>query len=158
MVEGPLKNEQWQKHFAPGRTRDNIHGCLQARVSGKFESRKIGGRWIWEEKVDTHINMLEALQAFLPQLKQQHIQFGIDNKTAVAYINKLGGNPFTSSDISSLRDVEFCSRQKTNLVSSVCSQRGKSDCRQKVKGVSGQPGMDAASSSVSGIAKRSWLF
>ena len=33
---------------------------------------KIGGRWVWEEKVDTHINMLElkaaffALQAFLP--------------------------------------------------------------------------------------------
>ena len=58
---------------------------------------KIGGRCIWEEKVDTHINMLElkaaffALQAFLLQLKQQHIQFGIDNKTAVAYINKLGG-------------------------------------------------------------------
>ena len=55
---------------------------------------KIG--WIWEEKVDTHINMLElkaaffALQAFLPQLKQQLVQFGIDNKTVVAYANKLG--------------------------------------------------------------------
>ena len=71
---------------------------------------------------------------------------------------QIRGNAFTSSDISSLRDVEFCSRQKANLVSSVCSQRGKSHCRQKVKGVSGQPGMDAASSSVSGIAKRSWLF
>ena len=37
---------------------------------------KIGGQWIWEEKVDSHINILElkavffALQAFLPQLKQ----------------------------------------------------------------------------------------
>ena len=129
---------------------------------GTFESRTIEGRW--EEKVDTHINILElkaaffALQTFLPQLKWQCIQFGIDNKTAVAYINKLRGNPFTSSDISILRDVKFCSRQKTNLVSSVCSHRGKSHCRQKVKGVSGQPGMDAASSSVSGIAKRSWLF
>ena len=97
MVEGPLKNEQWQKHFAPGRTRDNIHGCLQARVGAHLNLEKVGGRWIWVEKVDTHINILElkaaffALQAFLPQLKQQHIQFGIDNKTAVAYINKLGG-------------------------------------------------------------------
>ena len=54
--------------------------------------------------------------------------------------------------------MEFCSRQITNLVSIVCSQRGKSHCRQKFKGVSGQPGMDAASSSVSGIAKRSWLL
>ena len=67
-------------------------------------------------------------------------------------------NPFTSSDISSLRDVELCSRQKPDFVSSVCSRRGKPDCRQKVKGVQGQPGMDAASSSVSGITKRGWLF
>ena len=45
MVEGPLKNEQWQKHFAPRRTRDNIHRCLQARVGGTgiFESRKNRG-------------------------------------------------------------------------------------------------------------------
>ena len=68
---------------------------------------------------------------------------------------QIRGNPFTWSNISSLRDVEFCSRQKNNLISSVYSLRGNSHCRQKVKGVSGQPGMDAASSSVSGIAKRS---
>ena len=61
-----------------------------------FESGENRGSMDLEEKVDTHINMLElkaaffALQDFLPQLKQ-HIQFGIDNKTAVAYINKLGG-------------------------------------------------------------------
>ena len=58
---------------------------------------KIGGRWNWEEKVKSHINWLElkaaflALQAFLPQLKHQHVQIGIDNKTAMTYINKLGG-------------------------------------------------------------------
>ena len=57
---------------------------------------EIGGQWNWEEKVETYINMLVfkatflALQAFFPQLKQQHIQFGIDNKTAMTYINKLG--------------------------------------------------------------------
>ena len=96
MFEGPLQNDQWQKHFAPKRTRDNIHGCLQARVGAQLNLEKIGGRWIWQEKLDTHINILElkaaffALQPLLPQLKQQQIQFGIDNKTAVAYINKLG--------------------------------------------------------------------
>ena len=68
------------------------------------------------------------------------------------------GNLFTLSGISSLRHVEFCTRQKPDFVSSVCSRIGKSDCRQKAKGVPGQPGMDAASSSVSGITKRSWLF
>ena len=58
---------------------------------------KIGGRWNWEEKLKSHINWLElkaaflALQAFLPQLKHQHVQIGIDNKTAMTYINKLGG-------------------------------------------------------------------
>ena len=31
------------------------------------------------------------MQAFLPQLKHQHVQIGIDNKTAMTYINKLGG-------------------------------------------------------------------
>ena len=58
---------------------------------------KIGGRWNWEEKLKSDINWLElkaaflALQAFLPQLKHQHVQIGIDNKTAMTYINKLGG-------------------------------------------------------------------
>ena len=104
---------------------------------------KIGGQWIWEEKVDTRINILELKAAFF---------------CFASFSSPTRGNPFTLSGISSLRDVEFCSRQKTNLVSSVCSQRGKSHCRQKVKAVSGQPGMDAASSSVSAIAKRSWLF
>ena len=71
---------------------------------------------------------------------------------------QIRGETFTSSHISSLRDVELCSRQKPDFVSIVCSQRGKPDCRQKVKGVPGQPGMDAASRGVSGITKRSWLF
>ena len=43
MVEGLLKNEQWQKHFAPGRTRHNILRCCQARMGGTFESSKNRG-------------------------------------------------------------------------------------------------------------------
>ena len=124
---------------------------------------KIEGQWKWEKKVKAHINVLElkaaflALQAFPPQLKHQHVQFGIDNKIAMTYVNKLG-ELFRSSDISSFGDLKFCSRQKPDFVSSVCSRRGKSDCRQKVKDVPGQPRMDAASSSVLDITKRSWLF
>ena len=97
MVEGLLKNEQWQKHFAPGRTRHNILRRFQARMGAHLNLAKIGGRWNWEEKVKSHINWLElkaaflALQAFLPQLKHQHVQIGIDNKTAMTSINKLGG-------------------------------------------------------------------
>ena len=75
--------------------------CTSKGGSTFLNLAKIGGRWIWEEKVDTHINMLAlkaaflALQTFLPQLEQQHIQFGIDNKTAVTYINKMGEIPLT---------------------------------------------------------------
>ena len=97
MVEGLLNNEQWQKHFAPGRTRHNILRHFQARMGAHLNLAKIGGRWNLEEKVKSHINWLElkaaflALQAFLPQLKHQQVQIGINNKTAMTYINKLGG-------------------------------------------------------------------
>ena len=97
MVEELLKNEQWQKHFAPGRARHNILRRFQARMGAHLNLAKIGGRWNWEEKVKSHTNWLElkaaflALQAFLPQLKHQHVQIGIDSKTAMNYINKLGG-------------------------------------------------------------------
>ena len=125
---------------------------------------KIGGRWICEEKVDSHTNILELKAAFFcfasfssPTKTTAHTVWHRQQNSSSLH-QQIRGNPFTSSDISSLRDVEFCSRQKANLVSSVCSRRGKLHCRQKVKGVSGQPGMNAVSSSVSGIAKRSWLF
>ena len=67
-----------------------------SKGGGTFESRKNRGSMDLGGK-GRYINMLElksvffALQAFLPQLKQQHIQFGIANKIAVAYIHKLGG-------------------------------------------------------------------
>ena len=43
MVEGLLKNEQWQKYFALGRTRHNILRRFQARMGGTFESSKNRG-------------------------------------------------------------------------------------------------------------------
>ena len=97
MVEGLLKNEQWQKHFAPGRTRHNILRCFQARMGGTFESSKnkgsmeLGGKGKITHKLAGVKAAFLALQAFLPQLKHQHVQIGIDNKTAMTYINKLGG-------------------------------------------------------------------
>ena len=44
---------------------------------------------------------------------------------------QIGGNPFTSSEISSLRDVKFYSRQKPDFVSSVCSRRGNHNAHKK---------------------------
>ena len=55
----------------------------------------IGGLWIGEEKL-LHINQLElkaaflALQAFSKGLMKKHVLLQLDNKTAMAYINKMG--------------------------------------------------------------------
>ena len=56
----------------------------------------IGGHWKELEALD-QINYLEleaaflALRVFLPLIKGSHVQWGLDNCTAVAYIIRLGG-------------------------------------------------------------------
>ena len=69
-----------------------------SKDGGTFESSKNRGSMELGGKVKiTHklarvkIAAFLALEAFLPQLKHQHVQIGIDNKTAMTYINKLGG-------------------------------------------------------------------
>ena len=86
------------KSILPPEEQDTIFSDASKQGWGAhLNLAKIGGRWNWEEKLKSHINWLElkaaflALQAFLPQLKHQHVQIGIDNKTAMTYINKLGG-------------------------------------------------------------------
>ena len=100
---------------------------------------------------------LLALQAFLTQLKQQHRQFGIDNNTAVIYINKLVGTCSHHLTSLALEMWNFVADRDLTLSSVYVPGEGN-HIPGKVKGVPGQPGMDATSSSVSGIAKRSWLF
>ena len=79
---GLLKNEQWQKHFVPGRAKHDIHRCLQARVEGTFKYRKnrgsmeLGGKGKNTLKYAGLKAAFLALQVFLPQLKRQ---FSIDN-------------------------------------------------------------------------------
>ena len=54
------------------------------------------GQWSILE-AHNHINYLEvlaalyALQAFVPNLQDVHVRLKLDNSTAVAYINKMGG-------------------------------------------------------------------
>ena len=97
MVEDYLKMNNG-KSILPPEEEDTIFSDVSKQGWGAhLNLAKIGGQWNWEEKVKSHINWLElkaaflALQAFLPQLKHQHVQIGIDNKTAMTYINKLGG-------------------------------------------------------------------
>ena len=86
------------KSILPPEEQDTIFSDASKQGWGvHLNLAKIGGQWNWEEKLKSHINWLElkaaflALQAFLPQLKHQHVQIGIENKTAMTYINKLGG-------------------------------------------------------------------
>ena len=164
MVEGLRKNEQWQKHFAPGRTRHNILRCFQARMGGTSESSKnrgsmeLGGKVKITHKLARVKSSFPGFASFSSPTKTSTCSDWHRQQNSNDLYQQIRGNPFTSSHISSLRDVELCSRQKPDFVSSVCSRRGKPDCRQKVKGVPGQPGMDATPSGVSGITKRSWLF
>ncbi|KXJ09019.1 Transposon Tf2-6 polyprotein [Exaiptasia diaphana] len=75
---------------------------LQSDASKKgwgavLNGRKIGGRWTPSEACK-HINILElqaalfGLKSFAEDYKQTHIQLQLDNTTAVAYINNMGGS------------------------------------------------------------------
>ena len=147
------------KSILPLKEQDTIFSDASKQGWGAhLNLAKIGGHWNWEEKLKSHINWLELKAAFSSPTKTSACSDWHRQQNSNDLYQQIRGNPFTSSHISSVRDVELCSRQKPDFVSSVCSRRGKPDCRQKVKGVPGQPGMDAASSGVSGITKRSWLF
>ena len=152
------------KAFCPQKNKTQYSQTLPSKDGGTFESSKNRGSMELEGKGKiTH--KLAGVKSSFPGLAS----FSSLTKTSACsdwhrqqnsndLYQQIRGNPFTSSDISNLRDVELCSRPKPDFVSSVCSWRGKPNCRQKVKDAPGQPGMDAASSGVSGITKRSWLF
>lgn len=62
-----------------------------------YDNESTGGRWS-EMECKQHINVLElkaaffALKAFCHKFKNKHIQIFIDNTTAVAYVNNMGGS------------------------------------------------------------------
>ena len=61
-----------------------------------FEGQEIGGRWTASE-ASIHINILELEAAFFAfafgdKITGAHIQLHLDNTTAVAYINNMGGS------------------------------------------------------------------
>ena len=92
---------------------------------------EIGGRWCLEERIQ-HINVLElqaaflAIKALLPKIDKPHVQFAIDNQTAVTYINKLGG---THSHQLSLLTIELWHfALKMNLTLSVVYVPGIKNC------------------------------
>ena len=92
---------------------------------------EIRGCWCLEERIQ-HINVLElqaaflAIKALLPKIDKPHVQFAIDNQTAVTYINKLGG---THSHQLSLLAIELWHfALKMNLTLSAVYVPGIKNC------------------------------
>ena len=71
------------------------------------------GQWSLLEAYN-HINYLEllaalyALQAFVPNLRDVHVRLKLDNSTAVAYVNKMGGIKSPSLNSLSRTLWEWC--------------------------------------------------
>ena len=97
MVEKLASFPQREKYSGSKRTGNNFSQKTSKEGWGAhLGPSEIGGRWCLEERIQ-HINVLElqvvflAIKALLPKIDKQHVQFAIDNQTAVTYINKLGG-------------------------------------------------------------------
>ena len=96
VVEKLASFPQREKYSGSKRTGNNFLGSLKERWGAHLGPLEIGGRWCLEERIQ-HINVLElqaaflAIKALLPKIDKSHVQFAIDNQTAVTYINKLGG-------------------------------------------------------------------
>ena len=86
------------------------------------------GQWSILE-AHNHINYLEllaalyALQAFVPNLRDVHVRLKLDNSTAVAYVNKMGGIKSPSLNSLSRTLWEWCI--KRNIIISAQHIPGK---------------------------------
>jgi ribonuclease HI len=63
-----------------------------------LSGQSTGGRWSAVEQQQQHINVLElraalfGLKAFCPEMHNTHVKLELDNTTAIAYINHMGGS------------------------------------------------------------------
>jgi len=97
-------------HFLhkPRRSGDNPIRCLPSRVGSSCNGVRTGGSWTPQEQ-EMHINHLELLATELATVFKSHkgatVLLQLDNSTAVAYINKLGGtvSPVLNTMVRSLR-------------------------------------------------------
>ena len=106
LSEASIQELLWWITYAP---RAQKHICyptpsmiIQADASkkgwgGAVDGRKIGRRWTPSE-ASKHINLLElqaaffGLKSFADHTRGIHIQLQLDNTTAVAYVNNMGGS------------------------------------------------------------------
>lgn len=83
------------------------------------EKMCIGGIWLSGES-QNHINVLEllavtyAVKAFLKEKSDLQVLVQTDNKTAMTYINKMGGNPIRSMQSNCPLSLGMVSSKKHN--------------------------------------------
>ena len=121
----------WVSHI-PHAKRHISHGLpsviIQSDASKKgwgavFEGQEIGGRWTASE-ASRHINILEleaaffALQSFGDKITGAHIQLHLDNNTAVAYVNNMGGSKSLELNCLAIKMWDW-SIQRDNWISAV---------------------------------------
>ena len=81
---------------------------------------RTGGRWTLSESV-FHINYLElkaaflALQTFMKQKNNVGVLLRMDNQTAIAYVNKMGGPTLSPLCILALQIWEWCMKRNITL-------------------------------------------
>ncbi len=79
-----------------------MYRCFYDRLGAVFQGQAAAGQWL---PAEDHINYLErsavllGLQAFCTELSNTHICLQIDNTTAAAYINNMGGSHYTRPGI-----------------------------------------------------------
>ena len=117
-----LTELQWWLENATGLKRTICHGnpsvIIQSDASklgwgAVCGERKTGGQWTPTE-AQSHINILEllaaffALKCFCKNMQNIHVQLQIDNTTAVAYINNMGGSKSTELNQLAFSVWEWC--------------------------------------------------
>ena len=76
---------------------DNNDGCIAKGLRAVCQGRHAQGLWRCEESSSLHINALElkaalcAVRAFTPNQRQLNVHLRMDNRTAVAYLLRMGG-------------------------------------------------------------------
>ena len=131
----------WWKNWLPFHNGKNILVPKEQETIFSDASKKgcgthlhpleIGGRWCLEERIQ-HINVLElqaaflAIKALLPKIDKPHVQFAIDNQTAVTYINKLDGTHSRQLSLLAIEPWHFALQM--NLTLSAVYVPGIKDC------------------------------
>ena len=126
-----LRNDKYiimAEAFCPRRNKRQYSRMDPSKGGGTFKSRNnrglmdLGGKGKYSHKYPGIKGSVFCFASFSSPTKTAAHTVWHRQQNSSSLHQQIRGNPFTSSHISSLRDVEFCSRQKTYPVSSVCSQ------------------------------------